>query len=419
MVDRRVVITGLGAVTPLGESADELFANAMAGRSAVGETTRFDTSRCPVKTSGEITGFSPEQHGISARDARVLDRYQQYALAASDAALTDAGLDLPRNEILSRKKSAHRSERYGAAVGVAFSSTEVLQQQFLCLAEKGTRGVSPRLFNMTLPNAATSLLSVRHGLCGPLVTVSGASASGADSIIAAYEKIRHGRAEVMLAGGAESPITDIIVSGFAQNHTGARSGTCRPFDRDRDGTVLGEGAAILVLESREHALARHARLHGELLGYGLRGDAFDMSDIPPSDAPGMTACLLEALADAGIEREQVGYVNVHGTATKSNDPAEVTAIRKVFGPHADNLRVSGVKGATGHMLGASGAVETLIALLASCRDQVPPTSGLRTVAADCDLNHVIGQGARTPVEVAISTSVGMGGNNSAIAVRGA
>jgi 3-oxoacyl-[acyl-carrier-protein] synthase II len=419
MVDRRVVITGLGAVTPLGESVDELFANAMARRSAVGETTRFDTSRCPVKTSGEITGFSPEQHGISARDARVLDRYQQYALAASDAALTDAGLGLPRNEIQSRKKSSHRFERYGAAVGVAFSSTEVLQQQFLCLAEKGTRGVSPRLFNMTLPNAATSLLSVRHGLCGPLVTVSGASASGADSIIAAYEKIRHGRAEVMLAGGAESPITDIIVSGFAQNHTGARSGTCRPFDRDRDGTVLGEGAAILVLEEREHALARHTRLYGELLGYGLRGDAFDMSDIPPSDAPGMTACLLEALADAGIECEQVGYVNVHGTATKSNDPAEVTAIRKVFGPHADNLRVSGVKGATGHMLGASGAAETLIALLASCRDQVPPTWGLRTVAADCDLNHVIGQGAHTPVEVAISTSVGMGGNNSAIVVRGA
>ncbi|MCZ0988282.1 beta-ketoacyl synthase N-terminal-like domain-containing protein [Streptomyces diastatochromogenes] len=204
-MDRRVVITGLGAVTPVGERVDEIFTNLMNGHSGVRETTRFDTSRCPVKTSGEVVGFNPEDHGISPRDQRVLDRYQQYALAASNAALLDAGLDLPRNEIVSRKKSDQRFQRYGAAIGMAFSSTEVLQDQFAKMAEKGTRGVSPRLFNMTLPNAGTSLLSVRYGLCGPLVTVSGASASGSDSVIAAYDKIRHGRAEVMLAGGAESP----------------------------------------------------------------------------------------------------------------------------------------------------------------------------------------------------------------------
>lgn len=418
MTDRRVVIVGLGAVTPVGERVEGIFANLMAGHSGVRATRRFDVSRCPVKTAGEITGFDPAAYGISPRDVRVLDRYQQYVLAASDAALTDAGLDLPRNEIIARRKSAHRFARYGAAIGVAFSSTEVLEQQFARLAEKGTRGVSPRLFNQTLPNAATSLLSVRHGLCGPLVTVSGASASGADSIIAAYDKIRHGRAEVMLAGGAESPITDLIVSGFAQNRTGARSGACRPFDTDRDGTVLGEGAAVLVLEEREHALARRARIYGEMLGYGLRGDGYDMSDIPPEDALGMTACLQEALADARMEPEQVSYVNVHGTATKASDPAEVTALCKVFGHHTDELRVSGLKGATGHMLGASGALETLVTILASCHDQAPPTWGLRTPDTDCELNHVIGHGAHTPVEAAISTSVGMGGNNSAIAVRG-
>ncbi|MFD5558813.1 beta-ketoacyl-[acyl-carrier-protein] synthase family protein [Streptomyces sp. NPDC127068] len=419
MTDRRVVITGLGAVTPLGTNVEVIFTQLMAGLSGVRETSRFDTSRCPVKTAGEITGFVPQEHGISARDARVLDRYQQYALAASDAALTDAGLDLPRDEIVSRVKSPERYERYGAAIGVALSSTEVLEEQFARLAEKGARGVSPRLFNMTLPNAATSLLSVRHGLRGPLVTVSGASASGADSIIAAYDKIRHGRAEVMLAGGAESPVTDLIDSGFAQNNTGARSGACRPFDRDRDGTVLGEGAAVLVLEEAGHARARGARHYGELLGYGLRGDAFDMSDISPASAPGMTACLREALADAGLAPERVGYVNVHGTATRSNDPAEATALRKVFGPHVDQLRVSGVKGATGHTFGASGALELLATLLAACRDQVPPTHGLRVPDADCDLPHVIGRGVGTPVGAAISTSVGMGGNNAAILVRGA
>jgi 3-oxoacyl-[acyl-carrier-protein] synthase II len=419
MADRRVVITGLGAITPIGQTADDAFDNLVAGRSGVRPTTRFDTSRCPVPTAAEIRDFDPARHGLSARDTRVLDRYQQYVLAAADAAVTEAGLDLPRNEIVSRRKSERRFDRYGAAIGMAFSSTEVLAEQFTRLAAKGSAGVSPRLFNMALPNAGTSVLSVRFGLCGPLVTVSGASASGADSIIAAYDRVRHGRAEVMLAGGAESPITEIIVSGFARNHTGARSGACRPFDRDRDGTVLGEGAAVMVLEEREHALARNAVIHGEMLGYGQRGDAFDMSDIPPHDAPGMTACLLEAVADAGIGTADVGYLNVHGTATKSNDPAEVTAIRKVFGHHLDELLVSGVKGSTGHMLGGSGAFETVVALLASQRDLVPPTYGLTDPDPECRLGHVMGRGVHAAVPVAISTSVGMGGNNSAIVVRGA
>ncbi|MFJ8582927.1 beta-ketoacyl-[acyl-carrier-protein] synthase family protein [Micromonospora sp. NPDC093277] len=416
---RRVVVTGLGAVTPLGSDLDAQFDALLNGRTGVRPISRFDTLRCTVKTAGEITDFDPAAHRIAGRDLRVLDRYQRYAVAAAQHAIADAGLDLPENDIVSRRRSERRFDRFGAAVGVAFSSTEVLAVQFAQLAAKGSRGVSPRLFNMALPNAATSLLSVRFGLAGPLVTVSGASASGSDSLIAAYEKIRYGRAEVMLAGGAESPVTDIIVSGFAQNHTGSAAGACRPFDRDRDGTILGEGAAVLVLEEREHARARGARIHGEVLGYGLRGDAYDMSDIPPQDAPGMTACLLEALADAGVRPDEVDYVNVHGTATKSNDPAEATALRKVFGAHVDEVRVSGVKGATGHMLGGSGAFEALVALLAARDDRVPPTHGLRDPDQDCELHHVIGTGVATPVRHAISTSVGMGGNNSAIVLRGA
>jgi 3-oxoacyl-(acyl-carrier-protein) synthase len=414
--DRRVVITGAGAVTPLGNEIPTIQSALMAGATGVRATTRFDPSRIPVKTSGEVIDYDPAGHGISGRDTRTLDRYQQYALGASDAALTAAKLDLPRNEIVARKKLPERYQRYGAAIGVAFSSTEVLAEQFKILETRGARGVSPRLFNQTLPNSATALLSVRHGLCGPLMTVSGASASGSDSIIAAYSLIRHGRAEVMLAGGAESPVTEIIVAGFAQNHTGSVTGACRPFDRHRDGTVLGEGAVVLVLEEYGHAQARNAPILGEILGFGLRGDAYDMSDIPPADAPGMTACLLEAIDDAEISPDEVGYINVHGTATKSNDPAEATAIRKVFGPHTDELFVSGVKGATGHMLGASGAFETLVALQAVTSGEVPPTWGLREPDPACELHHVIGTGVTAPIRVAISTSVGMGGNNSAIVV---
>jgi len=253
---RRVVVTGLGAITPLGEDVDAQFDALMTGVSGVRPTTRFDTSRCPVKTSGEIHHFDPKAHRISRRDLRTLDRYQQYVLAAAQNAIASAGLDLPENEVVSARESKHRFDRYGAAIGMAFSSTEVLADQFASLAEKGTRGVSPRLFNMTLPNAGTSLLSVRFGLAGPLVTVSGASASGSDSLIAGYDKVKNGRADRMLAGGAESAVTEIVVSGFAQNNTGSRAGVCRPFDRDRDGTVLGEGAAVLVLEEYEHARAR-------------------------------------------------------------------------------------------------------------------------------------------------------------------
>ncbi|MFI7104265.1 beta-ketoacyl-[acyl-carrier-protein] synthase family protein [Streptomyces sp. NPDC050161] len=419
MADRRVVITGIGAITPVGLTAPDTFTGLTAGRSGVVDTTRFDPTHCPIKRSGEVSGFEPSAYGISPRDLRTLDRYQQYVIAAAQEALADAELDIPPREITSRKKNGRTFDRYGAAVGVAFSSTEVLGRQLRVLEGKGARHITPRLFNQTLPNAATSVLSVRFGLRGPLVTVSGASASGHDSIIAAYDRVRHGRAEIMLAGGAESAITEIIVAGFAANHTGSTQGACRPFDVDRDGTVLGEGAGILVLEAAEHAARRGARIHGEMLGYGQRGDAYDMSDIPPDDAPGMRASLEEALADAELRPEDVGYVNVHGTGTKSNDPAETVALRKTFGEHIEELRVSGIKGATGHMLGGSGAVEVIVALLASRNDQVPPTHGLVTPAPECDLNHVVGQGDSHAVPAAVSTSVGMGGNNSAIAVRGA
>lgn len=418
MSGRRVVITGIGVVTPIGINVNDFFNNLMDGQTGVHDITRFDTSRCPVKTAAEIQDFDLTPYSLPSRDVRVLDRYQQYALAAADMAIRDAHLELPRQEIRGTKKSAQQFDRFGAAIGVAFSSTEVLEKQFKQMWDKGTKGVSPHLFNMALPNAATSVVSIRFALTGPLITVSGASASGTESIIAAYEKIKYNRADVMLAGGAESPVTEIIVSGFSQNQTGSKAGVCRPFDVHRDGTILGEGASIFVLEEMSHAQARNARIYGEILGYGMHADAYDMTDIPPIEAPGMTACLIDAIHDAKIYIDDVGYINVHGTATKMNDIAEVSAIKKVFGSHTRNLQVSGIKGSIGHMLGAAGGVELVAALLASCFDQVPPTYGLLEPDPLCDLTHVIGKGIAHPVNVAISTSVGMGGNNSAIVVKG-
>ncbi|GAA4035744.1 beta-ketoacyl-ACP synthase II [Allokutzneria multivorans] len=418
---RRVVVTGIGVVSSLGSTVEDFFTNLCDGRSGVGELTRFDTSRCPIKRAAELTDFDPAEHGISERDIRVTARFQWLAIAASQAAASDAGLDLPRNEVHSdTTRSPKKLDRFGVAIGVAYSNAEILQRQYKLLEQGGSRSISARLCNLTLPNSPTSAVSIRHGLTGPLVTVSGASASGAESLIAAYDKIKYGRAELMLTGGAESAVNEITIAAFAQNRTGSRIGVCRPFDDKRDGTILGEGAGVVVLEELEHARARGARIYGEVLGYGLRGDAYDMSDIRPDEAPGMRACLEEVLLDAGVSTAEVGYINVHGTGTKMNDPAEAFAIRKVFGSDpATSPMVSGTKGATGHMLGGTGGVEFITALLASNRDVVPPTYGLENPDPRCaDLNHVIGKAIPASVPTAITTSVGMGGNNSAIMVRG-
>ena len=415
---RTVCITGMGVVTALANDPKELFNRLMSGESAVSNITRFSTDRCPVKTAAEIRDFHGSTYGIGQRDLRVLDRYQQYAIAAAEMAIIDSGLDLPRYNILSTRDGRPQITQYGAAVGVSCSSIEVLEQQFRKLDERGSRGVSPYLFNNSMPNSATSAISVRFGLGGPLVTVSGASASGTESLIAAYEKVKFGRADVMLAGGAESPITELIVSGFAQNHTGSRTGICRPFDRRRDGTILGEGAGILVLEEIEHARNRGAFIYGRILGYGLRSDAFSLSDIPPTVSRGLIAALREALSDASIEPANLDYVNAHATATEKNDLAETMALKQVFGEHAGRLKISGIKGSVGHMLGAAGAVELIVSLLACCRNEVPPTFGLEVADPRCDLNYVPGTGEKSNVRYAASISAAMGGANSVLILEG-
>jgi 3-oxoacyl-[acyl-carrier-protein] synthase II len=418
MEGRRVVISGVGAITPLGNTAEAFFARLVAGETGVRRATRFDPARSPLQSAAEVQDFDPATYGISARDARILAPVQQFALAAAEMAVRDAGLDLPRQELRGGLRSAERQERYGVAVGTAYPSTAILAEQFAQLQARGARGVSPHLFGMTMPNAPTSVISIRFALAGPLVTVSGATAAGAESIIAAYEKIKYGRAEIMLAGGAEAGVSEIVAAGFAQNQTGSRSGCCRPFDLRRDGTVLGEGAAVFVLEERDHALARGARIYGEILGYGQRADAYDMTDIPVASPPGLIACLREALADAGVPAERITYANAHGTGTRINDLAETNALKQVFGAHARAMAVSSIKGSVGHSLGAAGAVELLATLFAACWDYVPPTHGLEVSDPACDLDYVPGVGRQMPVDLALSISVGMGGGNAAIIVRG-
>ncbi|HMA34342.1 MAG TPA: beta-ketoacyl-[acyl-carrier-protein] synthase family protein [Chloroflexia bacterium] len=419
MTDRRVVITGLGAITPLGHTVAEFFTRLVGGQTGVGPPTHWAAGQGLLPAAAEVRDFDATAYGLSARDLRILGRGPQFALAAAEMAVQDAGLDLPRQDVRGGPRVPHRWDRYGVAIGTAFPGTEILATQLSQLSSRGARGVSPHLFNMTLPNAATSVVSIRFALGGPLVTVSGATAAGAESIIAAYEKIRAGRADLMLAGGAEAAVTAIIAAGFAQNQTGARSGRCRPFDRRRDGTLLGEGAAVFVLEDLALAQARGARIYGEILGYGQRADGYDLTDIPIATAPGLTGCLREALADAGLAPAAVQYVNAHGTGTVMNDQAETQALQRVFGAHAPDLCVSSIKGSVGHTLGAAGAIELLATLLASCYDWVPPTYGLEEPEAAGALRFVLGAGLRTRVDHALSISVGMGGGNAAIVVRGA
>jgi 3-oxoacyl-[acyl-carrier-protein] synthase II len=414
----RVVVTGMGVVSPLGHDYDQAFKRLMSGDSGVGPITTFDTSSCPVRTAGEVRDLVPADFDVSRRDLRILDRFQQFAVVAAEQAVRDAGLDLPRYEVSRPTPGRSRIEEIGTSIGVACSSLAVLERQVDVLRSTGTAGVSPRLFNMILPNVATSAVAIRFGLAGPPLCASTASASGADAIIAAFDQVRHGRAVAMLAGGAESAVTELVVSGFCQNWTGSRAGACRPFDINRDGTVCGEGAGVVVLENYDHAVARGARIHGEVLGYGLRSDAYDMSDIPPVDARGMIAALTEALRDSSVLPDEVDYINVHGTATRKNDQAETNAITAVFGADTPRVFVSGIKGATGHMLGGSGAVEFIVTLLAARLGQIPPSHGLLDPDPACALRHVIGTGTHAPVRVAVTSAVGMGGNNCVIAVRG-
>jgi 3-oxoacyl-[acyl-carrier-protein] synthase II len=404
----RVVVTGLGVVTPLGNDVPSTWQGLMDGRSGIADLTLFDTSAYDYAIGGEVRDFQPDPV-MEVKDLRHIDRFCQFAINASLEALRDSGIEI----------GSGLGERAGVVFGSGAGGYTLLEEQSRVLKEKGPRRVSPFFLSNILPDAASGYIAIHTGAMGPNMAVVSACATGAGSIGEAAEIIRRGDADVMIAGGSEAPITPNLYAGFNALRAIASRGedpsrACRPFDRCRDGFVVGEGAGSVVLESWEHAQARGARVYAELTGYGSSNDAFDMV---ASDEHGRGAelAISVALRKSGLAPEQVGYVNAHGTATPMNDRVETMALKQVFGEHAYRFAVSSTKSMTGHMMGAAGAAEAIFSILALHHKVLPPTMHYEEPDPDCDLDYV--PNAARPVEeleASLSTSIGLGGHNAAL-----
>jgi len=407
---RRVVVTGVGCVTPIGTGAEGLWDGLRARRSAVRAITRFDPTPFRSRIAAEIPEFRPLDF-LEARRARRLDRYSQLAVAAASLALRDAALDLARED----------RDRVGASMGSALGGVGYAEEQVAVYAQSGLRGVDPMLALSVFGGAASCNIAIEFGVTGPNSTNAMSCASGTIAVGDAFHAIRDGRADVMLAGGAEAPLAPLCYGAFAviramSTRNEDPAAASRPFDRERDGFVMGEGAAVLVLEERGRALARGARVLAEVLGAAVTNDAWHMT-APRPDGSRAARCLSLALADAHVAPHEVEYVNAHGSSTPLNDKTETLAIRRAFGAHAPRLAVSGTKGYYGHPLGASGAIEAAVTALALARGWLPPTLNLSVRDPECDLDYLEGAGAERRARVAVSNSFGFGGINAAVVLR--
>ena len=406
----RVVVTGMGAVTPLGLDVPSTWSALLAGRSGAAPITRFDTEGFETKIACEVKGFDPGQY-LDRKEARRMDRYTHYAIAAAGEALRDAMLSV----------TPDNADDIGIIVGSGIGGIETLGQQFKVFFDKGPARISPFLCTMMIGNMAAGHASIVFGMRGPNYGTVSACASGAHAIGDAFETVRRGAIPVMLAGGAEAPVVPIGIGSFnsmraLSTRNDAPERASRPFDADRDGFVIGEGAGILVLEELDHARARGARIHGEIIGYGATGDACHVT-APAEGGAGAAKAMRHALSEARVSVDAIDYVNAHGTSTPLNDSAETTAIKQVFGQRSHDVPVSSTKSMTGHLLGAAGAVEAIVCLL-SIRDAVvPPTINLDRPAPDCDLDYVPHVARKHAVRTALSNSLGFGGHNAALVVR--
>ncbi|MGK5512158.1 beta-ketoacyl-ACP synthase II [Brevibacillus formosus] len=407
---RRVVITGVGVVSPVGNDAQTFWNSLLEGKSGIDRVAAFDASDYPTQIAGEVKNFDPEQY-MDKKDIRRTDRFVQFGLAAAKMAVEDAKLEItPEN-----------AERVGVYIGSGIGGLTTWEEQHSVLLEKGPRRVSPFFIPMLIANMASGAVSIQYGAKGPTSSAITACATGTNAIGDALRLIQFDHADVMIAGGAEATVRPMAFAGFCSakamsTRNDEPQKASRPFDKDRDGFVMGEGAGVLILEELEHAKKRGATIIAEVIGYGMSADAHHITS-PSPGGEGAARCMASALKDAGVDPTEVQYINAHGTSTDQGDIAETQAIKRVFGEHAYKLAVSSTKSMTGHLLGATGGVEA-IATAYALRDQVlPPTINLENPDPECDLDYVPNHARKTTVNVAVSNTFGFGGHNATVILK--
>lgn len=407
---RRVVITGIGLVTPLGVGIDQNWASLIEGRSGIGPLTRFDAAGYATRIAGEVKNYHPEEF-IPKKELRKMDPFLRLALGAARFAFEDAQMTIP----------AEISHRAGVIMGCGLGGLSTIEDTHKLLMESGPKKVSPFFIPMLIGNMAPGLISIYHGAKGPNLSVQTACAAGTHAVGQAYHMLRDGVSDIMITGGVESTITPLCVAGFnAMRALSTRNDepekASRPFDRDRDGFVLGEGAAVLILEILDRAIERGAKIYAEVIGFGASGDAFHMA-APAPDGEGAARCMQAALDDAGTNPDQVDYINAHGTSTDLNDKYETQAIKTIFHEHAYKLAISSTKSMTGHLLGAAGGIEAAFTALTIERQIAPPTINYENPDPDCDLDYVPNKAREMKIDLAMSNSFGFGGTNGTLVFR--
>ena len=410
-MDRRVVITGLGIISPLGNDTSTFWKSLQEGKSGIGRLTSFDASAYDSKIAGEVKGFEPTLHGISAKETKRMEKFVQYAVASSKQAIDDSGLDLEKED----------RNRIGVLIGSGIGSLHIIEEEHKVLLSKGPSRLTPFLIPMLIVNEASGQVAINFKLKGPNSCVATACASGSHAIGDAFRIIEHGDADVMVCGGTESTITPLGVGAFCalkalSTRNNEPEKASRPFDMERDGFIMAEGCGLVVIESLEHAKARGARIYAEIVGYGMSCDAYHIT-APDPDGDGAARAISMALKDAALKAEDINYINAHGTSTKLNDKVETLAIKKALGSHSKKVMVSSTKSMTGHLLGAAGGLEFVVCCLAIKDCIVPPTTNYEHPDPECDLDYVPNTARKSKVDVCLSNSLGFGGHNATLAVR--
>ena len=413
MAARRIVITGTGLITALGTGTEKTWSGLLRGKSAVGPVTKFDASMLSARIAGEVNDFTPEAWGMDRRESRRMDVFTPYAVAASEMAMRESGLPIG-----TEKPHGYEAEKVAVIIGSGIGGIGSLEEQHRRALEKGFDRISPFFILQMIINMAPGLVSIRYGAKGPNWSPVSACSTSAHAIGEAVKSIRLGETDAAIAGGAEASITPLSIGGFAvmkalSTRNDDPSTASRPFDLDRDGFVMGEGAGVVVLEEMEHAKRRGANILSEVVGYGANSDAFHETQ-PAPGGEGAARCMRLALKDAGLAPEDIGYINAHGTSTPFNDANETKAIKTVFGAHAKKLMVSSTKSMTAHMLGAAGGAEAVVSTLALARGVIPPTANYTTPDPECDLDYVPNTAREVRVNAVLSNSFGFGGTNAVL-----